>query len=221
MDYLPRKELESIPIFLGFVSLLLAVFFFIMFIMSYAYSDPALGFRKTGLILFLLFSCLTYPLLAVLWRPKKDEDNEFGVIAGGWGYHVQGLPLSPKTECILTVTEDQLTIEGGGTVFHLTLEQIRSVELTNEIEIEHVMDSFETSRPIPILTYNPYKISKSKVKVKEIKNYNFFLVFHYTNNDGELASILLDVGDRFIPINSFVTKLEPLLTNNETEVVHL
>lgn len=85
--------------------------------------------------------------------------------------HVEGLPLGEGTLCNLSVTQDKLVIDGGGTDFNINNSQIRAVEVKTDTEIANIVHSSAAKGIAGGLLFGPIGLivgSRATSKEKEL-----------------------------------------------------
>jgi len=156
-------------------------------------------------------------------RIKFEAERErLGIIESTSAHHLEGLPVSEKTNCQFTLHDDRLAIVGGGVNFNLSIQQITAIEVKTDVEIANVVHSSAAKGIAGGLLFGPIGlVVGSRATNKEKRTLHYYLIINYINSTGELAAMLFS--DDIVPhlTKRLVTKLKPMITSNQAKTVQL
>lgn len=207
---------------LAFVSFLLVVIFLIFSIFTFLTPEmEGKGVAVTLTILFLVLGfILKVPSNYSVELKKRNEEK--GIITSSVLHHVEGLPLSEKTQCAVSVSTTGLIIEGGGTDFNISASQIRAVEVKTDTEIANIVHSSAAKGIAGGLLFGPIGlIVGSRATSKEKRTNTYYLIINYTNSNGEIAALMFDGGASPLGPQKIANKLRPIVRDNPKQVVQL
>ncbi|OPA76620.1 hypothetical protein BVG16_15675 [Paenibacillus selenitireducens] len=208
---------------LAAVSFVLTAFFFVFFIYTLTQPDMRTG-KIIGIIMFLVFIICGF-LLRVPSKKSveaKERMESLGILATVPLKHVEGLPLAENSHCMVSVAEDKVIIEGGGTDFNIGVSQIRAAEIKTDVEIANIVHSSAAKGIAGGLLFGPIGlVVGSRAMNKEKKTYSYYLVINYTNSAGELAVVMFESGTDPFVAKKITSKLKPLIINNPKQTVQL
>ncbi|MEK4452809.1 MULTISPECIES: hypothetical protein [unclassified Paenibacillus] len=199
----------------------MASIFFLTFTI-FLFVKPDVNGGTIGVVFTLIFFALGYFLRV---KPhnhldSNDDKNEFLVTSAL--DHVEGLPLGEGTLCNLSVTQDKLVIDGGGTDFNINNSQIRAVEVKTDTEIANIVHSSAAKGIAGGLLFGPIGlIVGSRATNKEKRTNTHYLIINYTNSNGEMAALMFDGGHTAASAQKITHKLRPIITNNPKQSVQL
>ncbi|MCR8660352.1 hypothetical protein [Paenibacillus endoradicis] len=131
----------------------------------------------------------------------EKHRQQLGIIETTSVHHVEGLPISEKTRCQVTLYNDKLVIEGGGINFNLHHSQITALEIKTDVEIANIVHSSALKGITGGLLFGPIGLMVGlKVTNKEKKTLHNYLIINYINSNNEVAALL------------FIDDLTPYLT---------
>jgi hypothetical protein len=171
-----------------------------------------------------LFFLLIFFIVMIIQgsRKKRRSLKEQNIIAQSSMHHVEGLPISEKTICVLSLTPDKLLIEGGGTDFNIGNSQIRAVEVKTDTEIANIVHSSAAKGIAGGLLFGPIGlIVGSRAKSKEKRTNTYYLIINYMNSSGEMAALMFDGGPSPLGANKISNKLRPVVLDNPRQTVQL
>lgn len=204
------------------ICFLISVFFLAFTI--YSFSAPDIGGRVLGIVVTLIFAFLGNAL-RVRTQPLSDthySKEDQGILATSALDHVEGLPIGEGTLCNLSVTQDKLVIDGGGTDFNIQNSQIRAVEVKTDTEIANIVHSSAAKGIAGGLLFGPIGlIVGSRATSKEKRTNTYYLIINYTNSKGEMAAIMFDGGSTANSAHKITRMLRPLIVDNPKQSVQL
>lgn len=181
------------------------------------------GFIAIGvlfLLLILLFT-LIYVSIKNASKNKKDRKNK-GITAQSTLKHVEGLPLSDKTMCKVSVTQDGMMIEGGGSDFTISSAQLRAVEVKTDVEIANIVHSSAVQGVAGGLLFGPIGlVVGARAKNKQVKKNEHFLIINYMSSNNEISSLLFSAGENPLAAMKIASKTKPMVSITPKATVQL
>ncbi|ETT55185.1 hypothetical protein BSK66_31300 [Paenibacillus odorifer] len=204
------------------IMFILSVLFLIFTILTFAVPETegkGVAIVMTLICFFLGFVIKTQSKQA---EEIKQKNEELGIKATALLHHVEGLPISEKTQCKVAVTRDGISIIGGGTEFNITNSQIRAAEVKTDTEIANIVHSSAAKGIAGGLLFGPIGlVVGSRAKSKEKRTSTYYLIINYTNTAGEVAALMFDEGTTSFASQKIVSKLKPVIVNNPIHSVQL
>ena len=136
--------------------------------------------------------------------------------------HITGLNIPEDTYCVIYVCEDKYEFLANNITFNLSLEKITDVSLKTSTEIQQQYVSSIGGAVGGAMLFGPLGAAiGGRSKVKEIKNFEKFLIFTYLDNN-ETKYITFSIPQKFMKealklINDFQTK-HPTVISNTVEL---
>lgn len=181
------------------------------------------GFIAVGVLILLLV--LGFGLIVVSIksaRKNKAERKERGIIAQSSLIHVEGLPLSDKTSCKVSVMEDGIFVEGGGSEFKINSDQLRAVEVKTDVEISNIVHSSAVQGVVGGLVFGPIGlVVGARAKNKQIKKNEHFLIINYVSSKNEIEALLFSAGENPLAAMKIALKTKPMVSLQPRTTVQL
>lgn len=176
-----------------------------------------------GALFLLLFLLIYLIVISIKGRQKaKKQMRENKISAQVLLHHVEGLPLSEKTQCQVSVTDTGLVINGGGTDFKIDATQIRATEVKTDTEIANIVKSSAAKGIAGGLLFGPIGlVVGARATSKEKKTNTYYLIINYTNVAGELTALMFDGGNNPFAAQKVANKLRPIIIDNPKQTVQL
>lgn len=213
------KVIRNILALISFVMAAIFLFFTILTLTVSVMEGKGIAITMT-VVFFVLGIILRVP--SKYSEELKEKREELGVIASSDLHHVEGLPLSEKTKCNVSVTKDGLLIDGGGTNFKIDTCQIRAAEVKTDTEIAHIVNSSAAKGIVGGLLFGPIGLvvgARATSKIK--KSDTYYLIINYTSSSGDIVALMFDGGNTPFGVRKIVSKLKTMIVNNPKQTIHL
>lgn len=143
---------------------------------------------------------------------KDLNAKEYGVFQ-----HTIGLPLAENVFCNLYFCEDKLTIESGGAVFNLSLNKIKDMTCTTDVEIQKAYVSSAGGAVAGAMLFGPLgAMVGGRAKEKNTRDITVYLVISYEKNDN-LEYISLKASNS-LKVNKFINLFKQTSQNKKIEI---
>lgn len=214
--------MKAMRTFASVIFFILAFMFLMIFIISLSGSVIEGRWIAFTLMLVFLLGGILVKGTSKVAKEKKEHKKALGVIAISKLYHVEGLQLAENTSCEVSVTPEQIIVEGGGTTFNLNITQIRAAEVKTDVEIANIVHSSAVKGIAGGLLFGPIGlVVGARAKSKTKKSYSYYLIINYTNSAGELAAMLFTSESSPLPSTRIANKIKPAISNNPKLSVQL
>lgn len=118
-------------------------------------------------------------------RKNKKEKVTFGNL-------IEGLPIPQSTDLHLKLSPSTLSIVGNGQEFEINFEKLSLVDMKSDVEMEKIIQQSLPGMVIGAATFGVIgAMIGGRVKTKEKRNVNHFLIVNYQSDD--LKTIIIDV----------------------------
>lgn len=174
----------------------------------------AVGFIMIGVVILLLalLGYLIYISIKNAGKNKKDRKDR-GITSQSTLQHVGGLPLSEKTMCKVSVTQDGILVEGGGSDFTISASQLRAVEVKTDVEISNIVHSSAAQGIVGGLIFGPIGlVVGARAKNKKVKKHEHFLVINYMSSNNEISALLFSSGENPLAAMKIAAKTKPMVS---------
>lgn len=140
--------------------------------------------------------------------------------------YVDGLGISPNTQCTLNRFDDRIQIDANNQKFEISIDKMRAAVVKDERELIEKGKSVVGRAIIGTLLVPGLGTivgGMSGIGTKKKKGtLNHFLIFNYTDSKGELAAVTFLNNINLIKMNRFCSDINKSITvSNSQEVIQL
>ncbi|MFC6333787.1 hypothetical protein ACFP56_14255 [Paenibacillus septentrionalis] len=155
-------------------------------------------------------------------KKRQQFYSERGILETSSAHHLHGLPIAEKSQCVITLYNDRVSIEGGGTTFNILLSQLLAVEIKTDIEIAHQVHSSAAKGIAGGLLFGSVgAVVGSRATSKKVRTVENYLILNFKNSSGEIAAIVFQDDISNGHTRKLIRLLQPMIKTNEQHIVQL
>lgn len=123
-------------------------------------------------------------MVKMFGKKKADEKTALGNL-------VEGLPLPSKTDVIIKLTPDAMSINGNGQEFEISFSKLMLVDIKTDVEMEKIVQQSAPGMIIGAATFGLLgAMVGGRVKTKEKRVVSHFLIINYQSD--ELKTVVIE-----------------------------
>lgn len=173
-------------------------------------------------IIFIIILIVAIPIVAIIsesnenkkknkeMSPYKEKNN---AILSEKCWHLTGLPLTERKECIVSLCKDKIIVETGNIIYNLPLNKIKDLNIMTSKEIQNSISNAVAGS----MLFGPLGV----VLMGSSTQINRIFTIIYTNKEDSNICLSFDLGDNienFQGTQKYIESLKTKMSKKEVEL---